>query len=93
MPAQQTRQELNAVGAANPIPIQNSPLKSFQVSGVFSGTVVIEISNNGVDWLPASTESAPVLRNILEDAAFARARCSAYTSGTIVVVWAQSTGA
>lgn len=56
------------------------------ISGTFVGTMVIEVSfDGGTSWVQFDSATAPKLTAVLPPCNFVRARCSAFTSGTIVV--------
>lgn len=55
-----------------------------QISGTFVGTVKVEVSNNGTDWTQYGSDvTAPGVVEVTIPCEQVRARCSAYTSGTI----------
>jgi predicted secreted protein len=95
----QAQVNLTAQNQAATVTINNSiATASFQISGTFVGTVTFEATTDGQNWVTVSvlppggpgtavtTATAAGLWR-LQVAGFlkARARCSAYTSGTIVV--------
>lgn len=56
------------------------------VSGTFVGTWFVDISfDGGTTWAAFATGTAPALTAILPPCGYVRGRCSAYTSGTIVM--------
>jgi hypothetical protein len=96
-----------AASAASAVTVVSVPAAgfaggSFQISGVFVGTVTFEQSNDNATWVtmpvlsassagsaPTTTATAPDLFDFESAAAFVRARVSAYTSGTVTVALTQ----
>ena len=84
---------ITATGAQLPVSSYASPYNSVQVSGTFVGTVAFEYSNDGVNWIALGAAiSAAGLISLAVSAAFVRANCTAFTSGTINVTFFNSTG-
>lgn len=96
---------LTAVNQAVTIPVYDLPTVSLQVSGTFVGTVQFEGTLNGGDWVTllgqqvgasVTTSTVTTVPQVYMVPTFGcvqvRARCSAYTSGTIAVVMRASYG-
>jgi hypothetical protein len=56
------------------------------VSGTFVGTCLIEISMDGTNFVTYATHTAPGVTSITIPVKQVRARCSAFTSGSIQVL-------
>lgn len=84
---------ITATGVQSALPIKNTAYNSVQVSGVFVGTVQLEYSNDGVNFLISGAAiSAAAIQNLTINAQFVRVNCTAFTSGTINVVFSMNTG-
>lgn len=78
-----------AVGVSVPLLVQYNSGFNYSVSGTFSGTVIVEVSEDNSGWFPLVTATAAA-SGFLENhsntlkAQYYRVRCSVFTSGTIV---------
>lgn len=73
-----------ATGAARRIDgLQNVDVQiGEQVVATLVATIVVETTNNDVDWIPYETVNGPAVVKILVNASQVRARTTAITSGT-----------
>ncbi len=79
-----TQTSIAATGVIQTVFTHSYVRTGVQISGTFVGTVQVEVSNNGTDWSPYGTAlTAPGVVEVTQPCEQVRARCTAYTSGTI----------
>ena len=75
---------LGSVTTNAAIDVSNSENSSYWVCGTFVGTVKLQVSPDGTNWVDSgSAVTAPAIIAIPRAAKFARLNCTAWTSGSI----------
>jgi len=68
--------------------VAGSGNKSFQVTGTFVGTVVVQVSNDNSNWETLISTTSTGMWTDIYPYGFIRANVTAFTSGTITVTMA-----
>jgi len=71
-----------ATGSSSPVDVRHLSEVHVGLHGTFVGTVFVDVSFDGVTWVPFESKTAPAVYTKLPPCVSFKMRTSAYTSGT-----------